>query len=174
MVADFVFLLHHVQDAADCGCHLAERPVVHSASHHLPHRNQLQGHHLLPGTQGQQRSPLLHHSHIALPPGSGGKVGDHPPHVVVAMSLQCLQGFDVEDDSREDGKIVVLDVQSVEGRAEREGGGESGEGIPLQPQGMEVFESADRGREVGQLRVAQIEDGEIRNSPKLKGQGTIR
>lgn len=36
---------------------------------------------------------------------------------------------------------------------------------------MEALESSDRGWEVGQLGVAEIENGEIRHCPELKERG---
>ena len=90
------------------------------------------------------------------------------------MSPQRREGPDSEDDGGQDGEVVVLEVECVQGGAEGEGGGEGCEGVAGEKERVEVFQSTHGGREVGELGVCQVEDFEVGHCPELQSKGRER
>ena len=158
VVTNLILILSLVQNPAEGWGHLPQCPVVHSSRHDSPHRLQLQGNHLLLSRAGEERHPLLYYRHKAIPPSCGRKVSNHLPHVVISMSSKRSQRLNTKNNSWKNREIIVSEVKGHKGGAERESGGQGGEGVSLEEEGVQVLESADRGREVGELGVAEIEN----------------
>lgn len=109
----------------------------------------------------------MDHGHVALPARPGRELGDDSSHVVVPVTSEEGERLDAEDDGRENGEVVVLEVECGEGGAEGEGGGEGGEGVPGEKEGGELLESSHGGWEVGQLGIGQVKNCEVWHGPEL-------
>ncbi len=82
--------------------------------------------------------------------------------VMVTVSPEATQGQELEDDSRKDGEVVVLEVEFLEASAEGESVWEAAEVVAVEGERLELVEMSNGGREIAETSVVQVEVSEVR------------